>query len=245
MKDNLGDRMKVYENANRFYLTRRMPVIIRIDGKAFHTFTKGFLKPFDDIMHETMCLTAQALCKEVEGCKMAYTQSDEISLLLTDYDNLETQSWFDKNLQKIVSVSSSIATLAFNKHFQEVSSGEEPYCRKYNRATFDSRAFVIPKEDVCNYFLWRQQDATRNSILGIGQHYFSHSELQGKSCEKVQDMLLLEKGVNFNFFDIWKKRGSTIIKQEHEFNGTTRNKWVIDEDCPIFSRDREYIERFI
>jgi hypothetical protein len=116
-KDNLGDRMKSYENITRTYLPSRMPIIIRIDGKAFHTFTKGFKKPFDDILMRAMEETAAALCRDIEGVKVAYTQSDEISLLITNNDTWETQPWFGNNLQKMVSVAASIATLAFNRAF--------------------------------------------------------------------------------------------------------------------------------
>lgn len=115
--NSLGDRMKGYENISRIYLTKRSPVIIRIDGKAFHSFTKGFLRPFDNILMETMAETAKFLAQNISGCKLAYTQSDEISLLLTDYETNETQPWFENNLQKLVSVSASMATLHFNRIF--------------------------------------------------------------------------------------------------------------------------------
>ena len=115
MRDNLGNRMKNYEHTSRTYLTRRLPVIIRLDGKAFHTFTKGLKKPFDEILIDAMWETAKYLCKSIQGCKIAYVQSDEISLLLTDYDTIESCAWFDNNIQKMVSISASMATLAFNR----------------------------------------------------------------------------------------------------------------------------------
>lgn len=117
-KTTIGDRMKNnYENITRYYLTRRMPVIIRIDGKAFHTFTRGFKKPFDDILVKTMQDTMKYLCENIQGCVLGYTQSDEISLVLTDYAELTTDAWFGNNLQKMCSVSASMATMAFNKFF--------------------------------------------------------------------------------------------------------------------------------
>ena len=251
----LGDRMKAYENINRYYLTRRMPLVIRVDGRAFHTFCKGFEKPYDHLFAKSMQATAFNLCKNIEGCKLAYTQSDEISLLLTDYDELETQAWFDKNLQKIVSISASLATLYFNKSFKDLS---EEWCESYYgawnhseeddkyydtlrkaqfTATFDSRAFCIPKEDVANYFIWRQKDATRNSINALGQANFSHKSLQGLNVNQVQDKLLTEKGINWNDQSIEFKRGICCIKGE--------DGWKIDEKIPIFTEDRNYIERFI
>ena len=188
-KDSLGDRMKGYENISRIYLTRRTPIIIRIDGKAFHTFTRGFARPFDDVLVKSMQDTAKYLCENIMGCKLAYTQSDEISLLLVDYEKLETQAWFDNNLQKMVSVAASMATMVFNKFFRnnidEWGYGNLPdfedggtnqkvdptllkQCQTYfsrcDKAMFDARVFILPKEEVNNYFIWRQQDATRNSI---------------------------------------------------------------------------------
>jgi len=243
--DSLGDRMKCYENVNRIHLTKRMPAIIRIDGRAFHTFTHKFERPFDLVFMQTMWETTKYLCKNIEGCKVAYTQSDEISLLLTDYENLTTQSWFDKNVQKMVSVSASLATAAFNWWLPNFSEGKEPYTNKYNIATFDSRVFIIPKEEVCNYFIWRQQDATRNAIQSVGQSNFSPKQMHGKNTSQIQDMLFLEKQINFNDISTDKKRGICFTKQEFDHNGTTRTDWFIDKDIPIFTEDRNYIEKFI
>lgn len=251
----LGQRMKEYEDVNRFYLTRRTPLIIRIDGRAFHTFCKGFKKPYDRIFAKSMQATAFNLCKNIEGCKLAYTQSDEISLLLTDYDELETQAWFDKNLQKIVSISASMATLYFNEAFKDLSDKwQEDYYNAWNnteedskyfwtlsnrqfKAMFDSRAFCLPKEEVVNYFIFRQKDATRNSINALGQANFSHKSLQGLNTSQVQDKLVNEKGINWNDQPTEFKRGICCIKNE--------DGWKIDKEIPIFTEDRDYIERFI
>ena len=182
-KDSLGDRMKEnYENRAKTYLVRRMPVIIRLDGKAFHTFTKGLKKPYDEIFHNTMNATMKYLCENIQGCKLGYTQSDEITLLLTDYDTFDTNAWFDYNVQKICSVSASMATMAFNKYLRDFSKDtlrrinnaftctieEDKYATVLENAIekgamFDSRCFNIPKEEVTNCFIWRQQDATRNA----------------------------------------------------------------------------------
>jgi len=255
-KDNLGDRMKGYENVERRYLTKRTPTLIRIDGKAFHTFTKGFSKPLDMLLTQTMWDTAQYLCENVMGCKIAYTQSDEISLLLTDYDSLTTQAWFDKNIQKMVSVSASMATMAFNKSFREkvdnleVNITEEGiqwerYYLKVGTAMFDSRAYNIPKEEVCNAFVWRQQDATRNAIEAVGQANFSHKQLQNKTCNHIQEMLFQEKGINFNDLSTYQKRGACIVKEKYDKDGTMRTRWVVDKDIPIFTQDRDYIEKYL
>ena len=275
-KTSLGDRMKNnYENVNRFYLTRRMPVIIRIDMKAGHTFTRGMKKPFDGIFVKTMQDTMKHLCENIQGCVLGYTQSDEISLVLTDYAELTTDAWFGNNLQKMCSISASMATLAFNKAFNDnivgyIDSHFDADCdvtkdlAEYTKilinarnkgAMFDSRVFTIPKEEVCNYFIWRQQDATRNSIQSVGQANFSQKELHGKSCNDIQDMLMAQKSINWNDYATTLKRGSCCIKID---DGITKydevgnicdyipsSKWVIDNEIPIFTQDRNYVEKLI
>ena len=260
MRSSLMKRMKEnYEKAYDIRLPKRMPLIIRIDGKAFHTFTKGFKKPFDAILMKSMQTTMLELCKNIQNIKLGYTQSDEISLLLTDYDCLETSQWFDSKLQKIVSVSASSATLYFNKVFaewankndelliQNMGGAKEKDIRyadvlmkaSKKGAMFDARAFVLPKEEVTNYFLARQNDATRNSIQSLGQKYFSHKELIGKSQNEIQNMLYTLKGVNWNDLSIDCKRGVCAIRDNW-------NKWFIDPFIPIWkNEDRYYIERYI
>ena len=279
-RDSLGDRMKNnYENRAKTYLTRRMPVIIRLDGKAFHTFTRGMKKPYDEIFHNTMNETMKYLCENIQGCKLGYTQSDEITLLLTDYDTLDTDAWFDNNVQKICSVSASMATMAFNKYLREnfdkwgadnlpdwyeggtnedVDAELIRLCEVYNSAInkgamFDSRCFNIPEDEVINCFIWRQQDATRNAIQMLGQCNFSHKELHGKSCNDIQDMLMLQKGINFNDMPTEFKRGVCCYKQQRtditidfetgEQTESERSYWKLDKDIPIFTQDRDYVER--
>jgi tRNA(His) 5'-end guanylyltransferase len=192
--------------------------------------------------------TCLYLCSNIEGCKLGYTQSDEISLLLTDYDSLQTQSWFDKNIQKMVSISASMATLQFNKRFIMNSAGQidqSIYTPKYNLAIFDSRVFVLPKEEVCNYFIWRQQDATRNAIQMVGHVNFSPKQLHQKNCNQIQDMLFLEKNINFDEFPVSQKRGICTYKESYLLGEATRNRWVIDENIPIFTQNRDYIEKYL
>lgn len=266
--DSLGDRMKNnYENRAKTYLTRRTPVIIRLDGKAFHTFTRGLKKPYDEIFHNTMNATMKYLCENIQGCKLGYTQSDEITLLLTDYDTLDTDAWFDNNIQKICSVSASMATMVFNAVFSELYHNamfneEDPTINPYfdtlfkklNKAMFDSRCFNIPEDEVTNCFIWRQQDATRNAIQMLGQCNFSHKELHGKSCNDIQDMLMLQKGINFNDMPIEFKRGVCCIKETYYLEpvaryedcdvdaASARTRWVLDKEIPIFTQDRKYVE---
>ena len=265
-KDNLGDRMKSYENITRTYLPGRMPIIIRIDGKAFHTFTKGFKKPFDDILMRAMEETAAVLCRDIEGVKVAYTQSDEISLLITNNDTWETQPWFGNNLQKMASVAASIATLAFNRAFwHELNMRNNDYlntedveylsiyCHACEKgATFDARVFVLPADEVCNYFIWRQQDAIRNSIQSMGQAHFSHKELMNKNCENIKQMLV-EKNLKWESIPVSCQRGICVIKKPTKvktqidmkamtYMEMTRNRWSVDDNIPLFWEDRKYID---
>ena len=264
-KDSLGDRMKTYEYVSRYYLTRRLPVIIRLDGKAFHTFTRGLKKPFDEIFVKTMQDTMKYLCEHVQGCVLGYTQSDEITLVLVDYQDRDSCAWFDDNIQKMASVSASMATMVFNnvfsntvnttyheelKDWSKSNAYVEALVAKCGNATFDSRVFNLPKEEVVNCLLWRQQDATRNSIQSVGQSNFSHKELHGKNCSDIQDMLMLEKGINWNDYPTTLKRGSCCIKKPFVINEgtdkeTIRNKWVIDNEIPIFTQDKDYINKLV
>jgi tRNA(His) 5'-end guanylyltransferase len=226
-------------------------------------------------MQETM----KYLCKNIQGCKLGYCQSDEISLLITDYETVNTAAWFDYQVQKMCSIAASMATLAFNRAFDEKveqeymsleaeamfpSHTDTEYIKEWDNiykahekaflkgAMFDARCFSIPKEEVCNYFIWRQQDATRNSIQMVGQANFSHKELQNKSCDKIQDMLMLEKNINWNDFDTVKKRGScctktgihTVVNMQSG-EQVERLSWEIDTEIPIFTQDRNYVERFV
>lgn len=261
--DALGNRMKRYENVTRTHLTRRTPVIIRLDGKAFHSFTRGFKRPFDDILVKSMQDTMKYLCENIQGCVLGYTQSDEITLVLVDYKSRESDAWFDNNIQKMVSVSASMATLAFNNSFRRncldyfgtvENFDTDNYCntllKRISTAMFDSRVFPIPKEEVVNCLIWRQQDATRNSILSVGQAYFSCKELDKKKCDKIQDMLFVEKGINWNDYPTTLKRGSCCIKVPVKINEGTdkeaiRNKWIIDNEIPIFTQDKEYVNKLI
>ena len=184
MNDLLGKRMKdQYEVRTKLLLSRRTYTLIRIDGKAFHSFTKGMNRPFDQNLMNVMDKTTLALCENIQGCKMGFVQSDEISLILTDFDDISTNAWFDGNVQKITSISASMATAYFNKYKEEYKLSDK-------MALFDSRVWTIPDiEEVVNYFIWRQKDATRNSINMTAQSLYSFKELQKKNCNEMQEMI--------------------------------------------------------
>ena len=265
-KDQIGDRMKKnYEGRTKQFLPRRTYTIIRLDGKAFHTFTKQFKRPYDINFMSMMNETAKALCENIQGAKLAYVQSDEITLVLTDFETLTTDAWFDGNVQKMTSISASIATAEFNKQYLKhclfmadvfdgnFKSEEVEKLLSAKPAHFDSRVFTIPElEEVLNCLIWRQQDATRNAIQMLGQAHFSHKELHQKSTSNIQDMLMLQKGVNFNDQPVGFKRGRLIKKESYhqpvinqkvnytEFRTSLRTRWIVDEP-PIFSQDRAYL----
>lgn len=270
MKDDLGTRMKeFYEEIPKTKLIRRTPVAIRIDGKAFHTFTKGFQKPFDPYLIDAMQKTTEYLCKNIQGCVFGYTQSDEITLILVDYKQLDSDAWFDYEVQKLCSLSASMATMAFNKIFSEnVKSLGDDIRQEYEAdgeilwaetmkkyylsymtsiekgAIFDARCFNIPKEEVCNLIYWRQLDAMRNSVQMVGQLYFSHSQLQGKSCKEIKDMLLIQKNINWDEYSPYLQRGTACIKISGP-EENARPHWEIDKNMPILAGNRLYVERFI
>jgi tRNA(His) guanylyltransferase len=271
MKDDLGDRMKGnYEDRTRHLLPRRTYTIIRLDGKAFHTYTKGLQKPFDKGLSDDMDSAIIAIMSQIQGAVFAYTQSDEISILVTDFALPTTSAWFDGNLQKVCSVSASLITGEFNRfrarrwRQQQIAlqqqdfmskhgMGEEAadnfdfdslnYADKFDVAFFDSRVFTIPDRiEVMNYFIWRNQDCSRNSVSMVAYANFSHRELQGKSTPDKHEMLKA-KGINWaTDFTDGEKNGRLIVKEEFKlkpvmFPGTlqqdnaatynaSRSRWV-------------------
>jgi tRNA(His) guanylyltransferase len=248
MYDSLGDRMKGYEEVPKSRLVPKMPVLMRLDGKAFHTYTRvvGCERPYDIWFNECMHATTKYLCERIQGVQLAYVQSDEISLLLTDYQSIKTQAWFDYEVQKMASVAASMCAVKF------YAVGGHTDEDKLLPA-FDCRVWNLPKEEVTNYFIWRQQDATRNSIQLLGQSHFSQKQLHGKSCNEIQDMLMLQKEVNWNDCPTPQKRGVCVIKDGYLIKQSPwaveptvqRSKWVIDEEIPIFTQNRLYVEQRI
>lgn len=264
--DSLGSRMKeFYENRTRISLPRRTYTIIRIDGKAFHTYTKGLDKPFDDGFMNDMDETACYLCENIQGAKFGFIQSDEISILLTDFDKIGTDAWFDGNIQKMVSVAASMATSKFNQLRMLRAHGEmdidiEAYgiialrqnILNIKLAEFDARVFTIPSPyEVANYFVWRQKDAVRNSISSVAQRMYSHKELENKNSDEKQEMIF-QKGINWNHYLPKYKRGRFVFKQEIEVEANKklnkpayiRTNWIVG-DCPIFTQKKEFLLDFI
>lgn len=226
-KDSLGDRMKKMESITRTFLIPKLYTIIRLDGCHFHTYTKKFRRPFDDLLINAMDDTARYLCSKIQGAQFAYVQSDEITIYLSDMDSIESQMWYDGNIQKITSVSASMATSKFNHIMTllEIREGIGMYgsypdtadricddVENMQMAEFDSRVFQLPnRHEVVNCILWRQQDCTRNSISSVAQSLYSPKELHGVNCNSMQE-LIFQKGINWNEYDPKLKRGRFIDK---------------------------------
>ena len=256
VNDELGKRMKGYEAIPRIFLMRRTPVAIRVDMKAGHTFTKYLKKPWDEIFQKSMWYTMKNMCEQIQGCVFGFAQSDEITLILTDYETLTTDAWFGYNVQKLCSVSASIATLKFNQAFKKLSTEwfdnyfeawhtspeEDRYAEVLNDcelvgAMFDARCFNIPKEEVVNLVYWRQVDAVRNSIQSMAQANFSHKQLDRKNTKQLREMLA-EIGKPWEDVPLYQQRGVACVKNE--------DGWYIDESMPILKGDgRDYLEKLI
>lgn len=256
---DLGSRMKAYEACYDARIPARTYVIIRMDGKGFSKYTQMFEKPFDDNLSNVMDSATVELCKFLNP-KFAYTQSDEISLMFTDIENIESELIFDGKVQKLCSISASKVTQAFNKkmlQFLAINMPQQDFMSKVMSgdmpeidAVFDSRVFIIPDfREVSNYFIWRQQDCTRNSVSMAAHALLGHSATENKSSNEKQEMMFQEKGVNWNDYKPKFKRGSIIKRYSYEIDGpndttTTRSKWIPVE-TPIFTAEKEFLYNLI
>ena len=214
---DLGDRMKAYEEAFKYVLPIRMPAIIRLDGKAFHTLTKDCRRPYDEHLRSAMVEAASAVLRDVPG-RMAYCQSDEVSILLVDYNRFDSQQWFGGGIQKIVSVAASIMGVEFSKRWRKPGA-------------FDARVFVIPERDVKNYFVWRQQDAMRNAVSMAAQAVFSPKQLHGKHSDEMIAMLK-DKAISFEESPTWFRLGTVCTRDSQD-------------GAPHFSTNRAYLDQFL
>ena len=256
MKESLSDLIKQYEECYNIKLPKRCAAIIRLDMRSGHNFTKGFDKPYDSIFIKSMYETMHYLCENISGCQFGYVESDEISLLIYE-TNTEAEPWFANRVQKFCSISASMATLQFNRIFKKHvdyfdniheyngSNRDFELLTKYRAAIekgamFDSRVFVIPESVINPYFIWRQNDCTRNSILGISQKYMSHREMQGLNCNDLQNVLLTKYNINWNNFSTVEKRGTCSYKVLVD-EEKCHYEWVLDFEMPILMDDREFV----
>ena len=244
-KTSFGDRMKGYEAAYNNIYPKRLPLILRLDGVHFHTMIKKWkcVQPFDPSLILAMQKTAQHLCESISGAQVTYTQSDEITILVRDDMTNNTEPWFGKKINKVMSVASAMASNAFNFYYH----GFDSYISLDGMATFDCRGFIVPEDEVLNCFLWRQRDCEKNSKQMLARAHFSHKQLHKKNGNDLQDMLH-EKGINWNDFPVPMKRGSCVVKKmvaiKTDSGPIERGKWVVDTNIPVFSKDKDYINKF-
>lgn len=261
-KDELGDRMKAYENVTRYHISPRSYVFVRVDGRAFHSYLKNSVKPFDQTVTEDMDSTAIYLCENIQNAKIGYVQSDEITILLTDFDTFTTQQFFGGNIQKITSISASMAAAKFNQMriarqlCNVFSTNGNMKVSDMSMATFDCRVWTVPSQwEAFNTFVWRNQDCTRNSVSMVAQAFFSHKELQGRSTMAMRSMLLDNK-TPWDDYSAKDRFGRIIVKEEYltdiepqsvqfvdkkavsvECKASKRTRWVAKEAWK-FTEDR-------
>lgn len=253
MKDKLGQLFKTAEAEFDLKLKSQTPVLIRLDGRAFRTYTRSFKKPFDFRLHKAMVATAAFLCKEIQNTRFAYTQSDEISILLYE-KNEEAQPWFGNRVLKIVSVAAALATAEFNRAVTtEMLNAGPPYPHSpfkgtspRNEAIFDARVLNLKPSQVQSYFVWRQMDAIRNSVSGLAQTHFSQKELHKKNRQNMLEMLKSE-GIEWTNLEDWERKGSIIVKTWAEKNGEIvhRSQWIEGRICPWFKTDEAFIKEML
>jgi tRNA(His) guanylyltransferase len=263
-KDALGDRMKNnYENRTRYYLPRRTYTLMRVDGRSFHSYTKGCARPYDTDLMDAMDYAAQQMCEGIQGARIAFVQSDEITILITDFEDRQTEAWFDGNIQKMASIAASKAAVNFYQCRLMQARKENNLLltlQQQKPPEFDCRVWTVPdRMEVFNNFHWRQTDATRNSVSMAAQANFSHKQLQGKSSNEMQEMLWQEKGINWSEYPGGFKNGRCIIKQTtikdvsfiHKATGelmntegVERTEWVV-VPAPIFTHDRDWLMSYI
>lgn len=246
---SLGDRMKAYEKAYNQVIIGRVPVIIRCDGKGFSKWTKRqkLAKPFDNRMISAMSDTLLTVAENIEGCVFGYTQSDEMTFVLRNDQSFESEPWFGNRIQKICSVTSSMVTAVFNR------------CGYWNKdAYFDTRVFAVPNEqEAINCLIWRQNDATKNSISASCYYEVAkktgkktaRKQMHGLNQKEQQELLFQETGINWNDYPIRFKRGVGVyrVTKELEIDGNlcVRSSWKVDNELPIFTQDTDFLNNII
>jgi|JI10StandDraft_1071094.scaffolds.fasta_scaffold01251_16 tRNA(His) guanylyltransferase len=244
-KDSIGDRMKHYENCYRHVFPRRIPLIARIDGRSFHSYTKGLERPIDLKFVDAMNQTAIYVASNLAGTQLAYIQSDEISFLITNDQEYDTKPVFDNKQSKLESVIAGMASAFFSNLSPNLFG-------KFKLATFDCRVTPYTKEEVNNCFQWRQLDCRRNSISTLAQVHFKPAQLHGKHADEMKEMLKLKR-IDWEQAPLFQQRGRCAIKKwetkTRQQNGETiefqRKTWHIDNEIPIFSQKKDYIESLL
>jgi len=264
----LSIRMKKYEDVNRYYLPSKQPVIIRVDGKAFHSYTKQSWceRPFSDILVKTFQQTTIAVCEQLMNCCIAYHQSDEVTFFLKDYERIEQQQLFAGNIQKISSTIASKFTAYFNKYMIENLLAANKDISKLKLAEFDARCYTVPLHEVINCFIWRQRDAMKNSVSQYADSFFSSKQLHKKNTEDKKQLIRDTNKGDWDSLPLYIQRGTFFKKIDLELPLDTlseqnlqyyidnnleipdtiiRKKWIIDLTPPIVSDTKNYIEQIV
>lgn len=241
MAGKLATRQKQYEEAYDYKIIRRLPIIIRIDGKNFSKLTKKISKPFSPEFMDLMANTMLNISKDIDGTVFAYQQSDKITLVLRNDQTLETEAYFNNRVQKLASVSASMATLEFNNLLKKSN------LHLTRKALFDARVFAVPSIiESLNNLIWRQQDCIKNAITSAAMAEIGHAKLKNKN--QAEQIKLLKEKCNINFEEFYPPQyrlgiGSYRVPTfiDTKYGRVNRTKWILDYNLPIFSEDREFI----
>lgn len=252
---DLGDRMKAYERSYETYMIGRLPVVIRVDGKGFSRWTKQTArkKPFDPELADAMAYACSQTASNIEGCVFGYTQSDEMTFVLRNDQSLESTPWFGNRVQKITSVVAAYVTAYFNEMI--INSWE---ATPTPLAVFDARVFAVPSvQEAINCLVWRQNDATKNSI-SAACYYEVATKVGKKTARKLmhglgqkqqQELLFQERAINWNDYPIRYKRGigtyRVVETKEMDGKSYTRSSWKIDNDLPVFTKEPEFLRSIL
>lgn len=245
MSSDLENRMRTYEEKSHFI--KRIPVIVRIDGKSFKNFTKQEVfyinekYDFSNIIIDGLVFAANNCLESGNNAKCAYIQSDEISILLTDFDYLNTEPLFNYDKEKIISYFTSVVSNSFND-YMNLFRKSNSIIRPIKIANFLTKAHNYPEDDVVNYFVWRQQDAIRNSISKFCRNFYSDNEMHCKNQSNMHEMLY-QKGMNWATDLDDKFKNGVFIYKDKGFEENTEYK--IMEKCPIFLKERDIIQNLM
>lgn len=200
MQNDLADRMKTYEASTKLMLPKKSFYVLRVDGHNFSRYTKDLEAPFDQQFADDMDATTRELCREVSGTILAFTQSDEISLIFSDLAKDKTQAYQGGSVNKITSLLAALSSTVFNER------------RPGRRALFDARVSTLPSAvEVVNYLIWRQRDAVRNSVSMAAQTLFSAQELYKLNTLEVKQKLE-EAGLNWQDYPQGFRQGRVSVK---------------------------------
>lgn len=249
--ETLGDRQKEYEKNSDYVLTRRLPIIIRVDGRSFSRLTRKLTKPYSVDIGNIMSETMMYCIMEMQGAVFGYQQHDEINFILRNDQSFDSDPWYQNRIQKITSVASSLATLSFNRGLSRL----DPPLDIIGDAIFDARVFALPTiSEVVNYLVWRQQDCIRDAVSAAAQEELSlkfgkrtaMKLLQKRTVAEKKELLLSQANIDFDEiysssfkYGVAAYKVPTIIPSKEGM--TARNKWTLNDTVPLFVEEKDFI----